>query len=78
MRDMDVRDRARAVDEVLSYRDNAWSLRAKAAGYPLCRDCLEPIEKRLWKTSALCGECLRLESDLRIRSRLSRYRDLLG
>jgi predicted amidophosphoribosyltransferase len=33
-----------------------WAMWAKAAGYPLCRACREPIAKSLWG-SGLCSVC---------------------
>jgi hypothetical protein len=43
----------------------AWAMRAKAAGYPLCRDCQEPISLALQKAGGTrCGLCERAVRDL--------------
>lgn len=34
-----------------------WQMEAKAAGYPLCKDCREPIPKGRWGTSDRCRRC---------------------
>jgi len=34
-----------------------WSIMAKAAGYPLCRLCHEPIARKHWGKSDLCTQC---------------------
>lgn len=38
-----------------------WEVLAKAAGYPLCEECREPIVKSRWKQlvgrRTLCGSC---------------------
>lgn len=44
--------------------DNDWAMTAKAAGYPLCALCREPIENEYWGKSRLCLPCQARESDL--------------
>jgi hypothetical protein len=40
------------------FSDNhRWALDAKAAGYPLCEQCQEPIAKAFWGKSKLCSTC---------------------
>lgn len=44
------------VDGFKSYED--WAMWAKANGYPLCRDCREPISKAYQAAgSKLCSSC---------------------
>ncbi len=46
----------------------AWQMKAKAAGYPLCVDCQEPLPKTLWGKQTRCRLCQQ-ETDL-IRQRM--------
>jgi hypothetical protein len=57
-----------------SYQE--WQMAARAAGYPRCQDCGEPIAKGLWAHYRRCGRCERQSQLLRwgrCDARLERY-----